>query len=133
LNEPEKKWDATYLYVRTDEKYEEVKAEVHDMKLEQKDLKNSLERIEKRVDFGVAITGNKNTEELGKHAVDIGQLKQTQELHALKLTDLEKSLGDKLEHIDKSVDLIYKGIVTIFFTLVIGGIVIYALKFFHFS
>lgn len=126
-------FDPIHLFVRTDEKYEEVRAEVHDIHVEQKELKSNQDRIEKRIDFGVAVTGQKNSDELARQAVDISRLQQTQGLQELKVSELEKTLNDKLDRIGKSVDLIYKGIVTIFFTLVVGGIVVYALKFFHFS
>src|SRR6185295_14004178 len=86
-----KHFDPIHLFIRTDEKYEEVRAEVHDLNIQQKDIRNNLERVEKRVDFGVAVTGNKNSEELSRHAVDIGQLKQTQELQDLTIKNLEKT------------------------------------------
>ena len=132
MNE-EKRFDPIHLYIRTDEKFEEVRAEVHDVKLDQKDLRNSIDRIEKRVDFGVSVTGQKNSSEIGLQAVEIGKLKQTQEIQDLKLETIEATLNDKLDKVIKAVDLIYKGIVGIFFTLICGGGVLYALKFFHFS
>ena len=127
------KFDLTHLVIRTDEKYEQTRAEMHDLQMGHKDLENTVERIEKRIDFGVAVTGQKNADELARQAVDIGQLKQTQALQGQKVVDLEKDLSGKLDRISESVALIYKGIVTIFFTMVIGGLILYGLKFFHFS
>lgn len=129
----EKQFDPVHLYVRTDEKYEEIRAEMHDVQIEQKDMKNTIDRVEKRVDFGVAITGQKNSEELGRQAVDIGKLKQTQELEQLKLTNLEKTLLGEIKEIKSILAPIYKGILAIFFTLVTGGAVLYAFRFFHFN
>lgn len=133
MNGDQKNFDPIHLYIRTDEKYEEVRSEVEDMVKGHQDMKNTIERVEKRVDFGVAVTGQKNSEELGKQAVEIGKLKQTQELEQLKLINLEKTLGEKLDKISKAVDLIYRGIVGIFFTILCGGGVLYALRFFKFS
>lgn len=129
----DRKFDPIYLFIRTDEKYEEVRAEMHDMKLALKDTINTLERVEKRIDFGVAVTGNKNSDELKLHAVEIDRLKRSYELEQQKLTNVEKTLLNEIGEIKKWLIPIYKGIVAIFFTLVAGGAIIYFLKFFKFN
>lgn len=129
MSAEESKYDLTGLVIRTDEKYEENRAAIHDMELAQKDVANSLDRLEKRVDFGVAITGQKNSDELARQAVTIGEMKQTISI----LTNPETGVFKQIKDLADAVKLIYKGIVAIFFTLVISGLVVYGLKFFHFS
>src|SRR5688572_21492731 len=119
-----------HLVVRTDEKYEAIRAVQHDLSLEQKDIRNNLDRLEKRLDFGVAVTGQKNAEELGRQAVELGKIKQTQELEQMKLGTVDKALTEKLDKISKAVDNIYRGILTIFFSTAVAGIILYGLKFF---
>lgn len=125
--------DPIYLFIRTDEKYEEVRAELHDVRKEQTEQRNTIDRIEKRMDFGVAVTGQKNADELKAHAVTLDRLVRTQELEQQRLTGVEKALLHEIGEIKKWLIPIYKGIVAIFFTLVAGGAIIYFLKFFKFN
>lgn len=125
----EKNFDAHYLFIRTDEKYEEVRAEMHDIQIEQKEQKNNIERIDNRVNLGIAVTGNKNADDIKTHAVLIAKIQQTQELEQQKLGSLDKDVNEKLDKISKSVDALYRGILTIFFSTVVAGIIMYALKF----
>lgn len=127
----DKEFNAYHLFIRTDEKYEEVRAEMHDLLMEQTNLKNNVDRIDKRMEHGVSITGQENSRKISEHAVDIGKLKQTQELMELTITNLDKTVNDKLDKLSKAVDLIYRGILGIFFTILCGGGVLYALKFFQ--
>ena len=131
-DEIKKQFDAFYLFVRTDEKYEEVDAEVHDMKLEVEHLKNGLEAVESRVNMGVAVTGQNNSKAIADHLVRIATLDQRLSLVETTMKDfIEEERGSRKE-IKEAVAVLYKGIVGIFFTLLCGGGVLYALKIIHF-
>ncbi len=121
-------FDPIHLYIRTDEKYEQIQTEMHDMALANKDMKNNLERVEKRVDFGVAVTGQKNAEELSKQSSEVALLKQTQIMQGMKITELENIIINNHKEIKRMLDPIYKGILAIFFSMLCGGAVMYALK-----
>lgn len=124
----DKSFDPIHLYVRTDEKYEEVRAEMHDLHIELKDLKNNHDRVEKRVDFGVAVTGQKNAEELGRQAVVIGTITQTVDGIDAQINHEETGIFKQIKEIKELVSNLYRGILTIFFSTIIAGIIIYALK-----
>jgi hypothetical protein len=120
-------WDPIYLYTRTDEKYEEVNAAVHDMDLKQVEIIKRVERLEDRVDKGVSQTGQMNSAKLADHAVELGKLIQA----TTKLESTNETIFSEIKEIKAAVALIYKGIVGIFFTVLCGGGVLYALKVFH--
>lgn len=133
MNEASKEFDPIHLYIRTDEKYEEVRAQMHDLQIEQKDQRNNLDRVEKRVDFGVAVTGGKNAEELSKQAIVLGTLKQTVDGMNGQINHEESGIFKQIKELKELVSNLYRGILTIFFSTVIAGIIIYAIKFFHFG
>ena len=129
-DEIKKQFDAFYLFIRTDEKYEEISAQMHDVKIDLENLKNSQDKMEGRVNMGVAVTGQNNSRTISEHAVEIGKLIQ-------KVSDLdgfinhpETGLFKQNKEIKERLDVLYRGIVGIFFTVLCGGAVLYAVNHF---
>ena len=58
--DPHKALDPGYLYLRTDEKYEEVSAQMHDIQITITNVKTAHDDLKGRVNDGVSVRGKEN-------------------------------------------------------------------------
>ncbi len=126
--EIKKQFDAFYLFVRTDEKYEEVRAEMHDLTLAIQDLKNGLLKNEERTEKAISFGTHKNTERIGGIEGKVGALTKSVEHMETQLNDPETGLFKVIKSWKESVDRLYTGILTVFFGTIVVSVIVYLLK-----
>jgi chromosome segregation ATPase len=121
-------WDPIFLYTRTDEKYEEVNAQMQDVRLAQQMQQGSITKLEERIDNAVSKGTHRNTEKITELAVKVADLNQKVERMLTQLNDPEAGLFKTLKEWKHSVDNLYRGILTVFFGAIVTGVIVYLLK-----
>lgn len=127
-DEIKKQFDAFYLFIRTDEKYEEVQAQVHDMSIAVEQLKNTLENLESRVNQGVARTGNENKTATAEHAVRIALLDKDMNTTKDQLFNKETGLFKQFSDLRDWVSTFNRTVIVFFITSVAGALILWAVK-----
>ena len=120
--------DAIHLFVRNDEKMDMVKTDLQDYRVQAVEMSKRMDRIDDRVDNGVAKTGQMNSAKIAEHAVELGKLIQQVGGLDEEINNQESGIFKQIREIKEAVGLIYKGIVGIFFTVIAGGAILYAMK-----
>jgi uncharacterized protein with von Willebrand factor type A (vWA) domain len=105
------------LYLHVDKKVDDVKHQLGAVREVEMEIKKTLERLEQRVDNGVSRTGQDNKTTLAEHSMKFVELHHT-------LTNISAAVKE----VSERTNLIYKGILGIFFTVLLGGFVGFVVK-----
>ena len=121
-------WDPIYLYTRTDEKYEEVRAEVENLMRAVQDVKNGLEKNEQRTEKAISFGTHKNTERITEMEKELKVVVDGFARLNTQLTDPETGFFKTVKQWKDSVDRLYTGIVSVFFGTIVVSVIVYMLK-----
>lgn len=105
------------LYLHVDRKVDAVKVDLGVVREVEMEIKKTLERLEGRVDNGLSRTGQENKNTLAEHSIKFVELG-----HSMK------EIGAAVKEVSDRTNLIYKGILGIFFTVLLGGFVGFMFK-----
>lgn len=124
----EKAKDIIDLYIHNDKKVEAVNAQLGAIREVEIELKKTLERLEQRVDHGIARTGQENKNTLNEHSIKLNDLAHDMKTLGDAVRMSNEDLGKAILGVGQKTDLIYKGIIAIFFTVMVAGFVGFIFK-----
>lgn len=116
------------LYLHVDKKVDMVGAQLGTIREVEIELKKTLERLEQRVDHGIARTGQENKQTLNEHSIKLNDLSHDMRSLGEAIKNTNESLGKAISEVGAKSNLIYKGIVGIFFTVILAGFVGFVFK-----
>ncbi len=120
--------DPIELFFHVDKKVDLVKGEIWNIREMEIEIKKMVEKIEDRVDNGVSRTGQENKTTLAEHSVKLAELShEIKDIGSIVISET-KTLRDSIDTVSERTNLIYKGIVGIFFTILLGGFIGFMFK-----
>lgn len=123
VTEEKPETDPVELFLHVDKKVDDTKGQLGVIREVNIELKKMLERLEQRVDHGIARTGQENKTTLSEHSIKLNDLNH----HVANLSEdvrgTREALGLAIKEVGDRTNLIYKSIVGIFFVVLVGGFV----------
>lgn len=116
------------LYLHVDKKVDAVSAQLGTIREVEIELKKTLERLEQRVDNGVARTGQENKTTLAEHSMTLNDMKHQMSGLGELLKGSTSELAKGIKAVGDRTDLIYKSIVAIFFSVLLAGFIGFIFK-----
>jgi hypothetical protein len=132
MNELDLKEDyrPVYLFLRADERAQSIEAELHDTGLKIQSIENNLNNMDKRINLGIAITGQNNQKTLSEMITRVTLLEKENGELEKKLFDKDTGLLKQFENINNWINMINKTMAGFFIMGVFGALILWALSHF---
>jgi predicted nucleic acid-binding Zn-ribbon protein len=124
--------DPVYLFIRTDEKYEEVRNEVQEIGQRERDLQAHVAKVEERVEKSISYGTHKNTERIGDLDVRLTTAENSISQFNNQINNPETGLFAQNKEIKDLIGEIRRGFIAVVFSGLIVAIILWGIKNIHF-
>jgi len=114
---------AVDLFKHADQKIEETRKEVANLKEVELTIKDMMKHLTNRVDFGVSKTAQEAKETLAQHSIVLNDIGHRLENQDKKADAMAESLGHSIDNVRDMVRSLYRYILAVFFTFVAAGLI----------